>query len=342
LVNRLLAIWDTSRVLVRAFREQRDCIRDVHRLAGGIVRTPEDVPPEYRVGLGPLPESALVLQRNLFSTLFLSIYHLLGVPPERRLLFGKLNHLFRIWVTGADNLLDAEDKVVLPLVMAGGSRIMREVVAVMAADRVLNELLWAAVAEGTLDADQARQLSARTLQALLGSAGQEATEEGGVVERPPPEEVLFTIHWLKTGMLFHIPFVGPDITGEGKTTLAAELRAALLDFGLGCQLLDDVRDMAVDLREQRHNYLLSSLFWQQPEVYAELGGRNPAELSDRLYQEFPEVSRAAALRGYGMMRAAVETLSRHGLALRRDDPARIAKAMFQVLDLLDMAEVVNG
>jgi hypothetical protein len=294
------------------------------------------------VELGLLLDDALALRRNLFSTLFLSVYHLLGVSPERRLLFGKLNQLFRIWVTGADNLLDAEDKVVLPLVIPGDARIMREVVAVMAADRVLTELLWTAVSEGTLDAAQARRLSAHTLQVLLGSAGQEATEERGVVERPPPEEVLYTIHWLKTGMLFHIPFAGPDVTGEGNTPLAAELRAALLDFGLGCQLLDDIRDLAVDLRERRHNYLLSVLFWQQPETYAELAGRNPEGLSDRLYQEIPEVSRAAALRGYGMMCGAVETLSQHGLALRRGDPSRIAKAMFQVLDLPDMAEVANG
>jgi len=337
-----LAIWETSRVLGQAFREQRECVRDVHRLAAELVRTPEDVPVGFRVGLGPLPEAALTVRKNLFSTLFLSVYHLLDVPPERRLLFGKLNQLFRIWVTGADNLLDAEDKVVLPLQLPGEARTMREVVAIMAGDRILNELLWDATAAGTITQEQARQLSARTLQSLLGSAGQEASEERGVTDRPPPEEVLFTIHRLKTGMLFHIPFVGPDVTGEGLTPRAAELRAALLDFGLGCQLLDDVRDLAIDLRDRRHNYLLSVLRWQVPKAYAELTGRAPAGLADRLYREFPAVAQETARRGYGMMREAMATLSRQGLALRQDDPARIAKAMFQVLDLEDMAEVADG
>lgn len=337
-----LAIWETSKVLGRALREQRECVREVHRLASQLVRTPDDVPIEYRIGLGPLPDDALAVRKNLFSTLFLSVYHLLGVSPERCLLFGKLNQLFRIWVTAADNLLDAEDKVVLPLTVPHDARTMREVVAIMTADRILNELLWAATEAGTITQEQARQLSARTLQALLGSAGQEASEERGVTERPPPEEVLFTIHRLKTGLLFHIPFVGPDVTGECDTTLAAELRAALLDFGLGCQLLDDARDLAIDLRDRRHNYLLSMLSWQQPPVYAELVGRDPAGLPDRLYQEFPEASRATALRGYKMMRGAVATLSERGLALRRDDPARVAKAMFQVLDLADLTEVADG
>lgn len=329
-------------MLGQAFCEQRACVRDVHRLAAELVCTPEDVPVEYRVGLGPLPETALTVRKNLFSTLFLSVYHLLGVSPERRLLFGKLNQLFRIWVTGADNLLDAEDKVVLPLQLPGEARTMREVVAIMTADRILNELLWNATAAGTVTQEQARQLSARTLQSLLGSAGQEASEERGVTDRPPPEEVLFTIHRLKTGMLFHVPFVGPDVTGEGDTPLAAELRAALLDLGLGCQLLDDIRDLAVDLRERRHNYLLSVLRWQYPQTYAELAAFDPADLADRLYQEVPHVSHAAAQRGYGMMREAMTTLSRHGLALRRNDPARIAKAMFQVLDLAELAEVIDG
>jgi len=337
-----LAIWKTSKVLGRALREQRECVREVHRLASELVRTPADVPPEYRIGLGPLTNDALAVRKNLFSTLFLSVHHLLGVPPERRLLFGKLNQLFRIWVTAADNLLDAEDKVVLPLTVPHDARTMREVVAIMAADRVLNELLWHATEAGTIRQEQARQLSARTLQALLGGAGQEASEERGVDERPPPEEVLFTIHRLKTGLLFHIPFVGPDVTGEGDTPLAVELKAALLDFGLGCQLLDDIRDLAIDLRDRRHNYLLSELYWQQPEVYAKLARRDPAGLPDRLYQEFHTVTRAAALRGYGMMRGAMVVLSERGLALRRDDPGRLAMAMFQVLDLADLTEAVDG
>ena len=44
------------------------------------------------------------------STLFQATYRALGVLP-RRLLYGEINHLFRIWVTGADNP-DAEDNCV--------------------------------------------------------------------------------------------------------------------------------------------------------------------------------------------------------------------------------------
>jgi len=42
------------------------------------------------------------------------------------------------------------------------------------------------------------------------------------------------------------------------------------------------------------------------------------------------------------MRGAMVVLSERGLALRRDDPGRLAMAMFQVLDLADLTEAVDG
>jgi hypothetical protein len=323
-----LAVWQSSQTLVRAFREQRECVRNVYELGRHLVRTPDDVPAAYRVSMGPLPDDALAIRRNLFSVLFLSVYHLLDIPPQRRLLFGKLNQLFRVWVTAADNLLDNEDKVVLPLNLPKDARTMREVVAIMAADRILAEILRRAVAEGTITSEESSRVSGRSLQALLGSAGQEASEEAGVEDRPPPEEVLHTIHRLKTGLLFHIPFVGPE--------------RALLDFGLGCQLLDDIRDLATDLVERRHNYLLSHLRWHQPEAYGTLIARSDCRPGDRLYQEFPDVADLVAEQGYRLMRESMAAVSERGLALRRDDPARIAKSMFRILDLTELAERVHG
>jgi hypothetical protein len=336
-----LAVWQSSRVLAGALREQKQCIRDVHAIARDLVVTPPDVPPDYQVSIAPLPKDALEVKRNLFSTLFLAMYHVLGVPPDRRLLFGKLNQLFRVWVTAADNLLDAEDKVVLPLHLPHDARTMREVVAIMTADRILATLLNRAVDAATITRQQADEIAARSLQSLLGSAGQEASEESGVTDRPRPEEVLHTIHRLKTGLLFHIPFVGSDATGESRTPLGEDLKRHLLDFGLGCQLLDDIRDLATDLCEGRHNYLLSRLRWQQPEAYAGLVTRDDCKPGDRLYREFPELARDVAAKAHGMLHEAMASVSALGLALRPGDPARIAQAMFQALDLADVMEQLD-
>ena len=133
-------LFDTGRIARAALREQQECIREVHARLAPYLATPADTPAEYAVRPAPLPEANLGWRKNLFSTLFQSVYHLMDIPAPRRLLYGKLIHLFRIWVTSADNLLDAEDKEVVPLVMPGSARVMRQVVAVMAADRVLAEI----------------------------------------------------------------------------------------------------------------------------------------------------------------------------------------------------------
>ena len=202
---RLPGPWETVRVLKNSFSEQRSCMHAVHAAARRIAKSPSGTAEAFDVHVGPLPEALLAPRKNLFSTLFHATYLTLEIPRPRRMLYGKLNHLFRIWVTSADNLLDGEDKCVLPLVMPGTSRVMRDVVAIMTADRVLWRLLNDAVSAGTLTADQADVLAEHSLRCLLPSAAQEASEEGGIAERPAPEYVLDTIHVLKTGLLFSIP-----------------------------------------------------------------------------------------------------------------------------------------
>lgn len=47
----------------------------------------------------------------IFSILFLSVYKALGIPQERRMMYGVINHCLRGLVTGTGNLLDNEYKV---------------------------------------------------------------------------------------------------------------------------------------------------------------------------------------------------------------------------------------
>jgi len=188
--SRAMAMWESVLMLRRAFQEQQVIVRDVHALAADLVRSPAGTPDAFSVDLNPAPSPLLTLRRNLFSTLFQSTYHVLDVSRERRQLYGSINYLFRIWVTSADNLLDTEDKVTLPIRMPGQSRVMRQVVAIMAADRILERLLNNAVQSRQITAAEAAILSESSLQVLLPSAAQEATEEGGIPDRPRPEYVL--------------------------------------------------------------------------------------------------------------------------------------------------------
>ena len=323
--------------MAKALSEQQTCMRSVYAIAGDIVRPPKGSPPEYSVRLGEIPSAFFTARKNIFSTLFYATYLALDIPKPRRLLYGKLNHLFRIWVTSADNLLDDEDKCVMPLELPGTSRVMREVVALMAADRVLWHLLTEAVAENTITARQASTLADESLRCLLPSAAQEAGEEGGVASRPAPEYVLDTIHVLKTGLLFNIPFTGVDVIERDiDRTRLDRIKRALLLFGGACQILDDVRDIARDFIERRHNYVLSLLAHGQPDVL-EAWSRRDIKACDRLYFEVPATSLAAARLGFQRLAEACSVLKEERVLMAGAPVAQMACSMFIALDLEDLA-----
>ncbi|MCC7299792.1 MAG: hypothetical protein IT583_01790 [Verrucomicrobia bacterium] len=331
-----IELWQAGRTFKAAFDEQRLAIRGIYDSADSILRVPENTPAEYRVSMDAVPESFYTLRKNIFSTLFQSTYHLMGCDPKNRIFYGKLIHLFRIWVTSADNLLDAEDKVVIPINMPGSSRVMRQVVSIMTADRIFQRLLAEGIASGALTSEQARELSERSLQILLPSAAQEASEEMGITERPGPEHVLSVIHRYKTGILFNVAFLAPEIIEPNLNPARAEaLKNALLQFGIGCQVLDDIRDMARDHIERRHNYLLSDLWKNQPEFFQTLETRTLA-VSDRLYLEVLPFSLPAARLGFGMMRDGLTALGELGLGIRPKMAEHLASSMFAVLDLQDL------
>lgn len=334
--SNVIALWNSIRIFRSAFHEQQAIVSDLLRTADSIVWTPPGTPAEFEVRLDPPPAHLTDLSRNLFSTLFQSVYHLLDISPPRRQLYGRINYLFRLWVTSADNLLDQEDKLTLPIRMPGASRVMRQVVTIMAADRLLTRLLTEAVADATLTPDEADRLSAGTLQVLLPSAAQEASEEGGIIDRPHPEYVLNTIHRLKTGLLFNLPFLGPDLiepqlSAQRKDTL----KNALLKFGIACQILDDIRDLARDYREKRHNYILSILFWKQHPYLHRLHSGHP-EIDARLYLEIPDITVPAARHAVGEMTQSFGLLSAAGLAIPPADSLKLAESFLNILDLGDL------
>ncbi|MDD2241270.1 MAG: hypothetical protein PHO14_09140 [Kiritimatiellae bacterium] len=328
-------LFETGRIARDALREQQDCIREVHARLAPYLASPTNTPATYEVHPAPLPADSLDWNKNIFSTLFQAVYHLMDVPAPRRLLYGKLIHLYRIWVTSADNLLDDEDKHVIAVALPGTARVMRQVIAVMATDRVLAEVLNEAVAQGAISADQRDALSCESLRCLLPSAAQEATEEGGITVRPPPEEVLNIIHRLKTGLLFNIVFVAPDIIEPLLPARTIHLRQGLMDFGLGCQVFDDIRDMARDLLEQRHNVVLSALAHSAPATLEQLTRQLRAP-DDRLYSGVPAVVLPLARQGFSQMVAGLRALGEAGLGCDGAQAESMARAMLPTLDLEDL------
>ena len=241
----------------QSFEEQKDIVREFWGDVAVILEE-QDFSSEFKVELASLPVEFTKAKKNFFSVLFIAVLKILNLDEEKCRLYSYINHLFRVWVTSADNLLDDEDKVTIPLVMPNDSRVMRQVVAIMLADRILSKKLHSAFVDGIINSEELERISDSTLKVLLPAAAEEGMEEGGISSWPTPDEVLENIHPIKTGILFHIPFMGPELIEKDiDLELLHSLKDSLMDFGLACQLLDDIKDFSLDFNERRVNYLIS-------------------------------------------------------------------------------------
>lgn len=333
----LIRSWFSGPVMSAAYEEQVACMRKVYRLAGEIAVTARDTPMEYAVSIEAIPEDFYACRRNVFSTLFQAGYHLLHLDERRRRFYGQLIHLYRMWVTSADNLLDGEDKAVLPIRMARDSRVMKQVIALMTADRVLSRVLEQACSEGVITPAQSRRLSDGTLQVLLPSAAEEASEEGGITERASPDDILGTIHALKTGLLFNVAFFAPGVVEEHLDPVAfRRLRLAYHQFGIGCQILDDIRDLAKDHCERRQNYILSQLQWAHAPLARKFAEASVDPNDRLLFLKARSVVVPAARQSLGLLHSSLETLADLGLDLAPQRISAMARAMFVLLDLKEL------
>jgi hypothetical protein len=332
-------VFKTTPSLERAFRECLVCMKDVYARAKDVAVSPPNAPREFAVRCGGVPLPLLSVRRNLFSSFFQATYGLLSLPEERRHLYGKINYLFRIWVTAADNLLDDEDKIVMDLRMAGDSHIMRQVVSVMTADRVLYSILDEAVHDHVITPGDAGFISRATLQVLLPSAAQEASEEKGVIKRPKPEYVLRTIHRIKTGLLFLVPLFGPEHLDKGVDRARLALcRDGLNDFGIGCQLLDDVRDIARDNLEKRQNYVLSLIAQSSAEKSRLRKMDKNIGVDTKILEKFPAPCSSTVKLADQRLRSGLGKLDQCGLGLGEWRTDAIVRYMFKALDVEEARE----
>ncbi len=231
------------------------------------------------------------LQRNFFSALFLYSYYRTGIANDRRIFYAAVNQCLRGMVTGCDNILDDEYKKTLETDLPPQAKRFRSVLDIMVADRILTEILLDYCLSHNLPLDKLILASRASLHALLQSGVQEASEEGGITERLRPEEILSKIHHFKTGVLFQCTWAIPAIFENAISPTALAVQEALYSIGMGCQILDDMVDLGTDLREMRHNYVLSVIFHEEPaQVWQRLESL-PAltESPESFYAEFPEL-----------------------------------------------------
>jgi hypothetical protein len=198
-------------------------------------------------------------QKNFFSILFLAIYRAVGIAPERRHFYGILNHAIRGIVTATDNLLDDEYKEVLPLRFAPGATRFKSVMHILLFDRFLYRAADAAVRDGLIGEAQRDLLLQGIFAALVPIGAEEGSEEGGVRHILAPEEIISGVHLHKGGNLLRLAFVAPRQVEQEAAPAIAQADMGVFRIGMALQVIDDLTDFYEDLRDRRHNYLLSAI-----------------------------------------------------------------------------------
>ena len=214
----------------------------------------------------PDPEY-ISIERNFFSAIFLYSYFRAGIQKSRRILYATANQCLRGMVTGCDNILDNEYKKTLDTNLPQQAVKFRSILDIMVSDRVLFSILHNEHKAGNLTFDQVLTATYDSLRSLSKSGAQEASEECEYKEILKPEIVLDTIHHYKTGLLFQSPWALPDIIEKNNLMDASGIKNALYQIGIGCQILDDMVDLPMDIKMKRHNYVASLI----------LHGKNPNE-----------------------------------------------------------------
>lgn len=240
---------------------------------------------------------------HFFSLLFLFAYVKAGIDPQKRTLYVAANQCLRGMVTGCDNLLDKEYKVTLETKLPKEAIIFRSVLDIMVSDRVLTEIMFHGFHKDIFTLDQVKSSGKIALDALIRSGAQEAGEEKGIYEILPAKSVLNDIHTIKTGLLFQAPWALPDrFEDKLDTGDCAKIKKGLFNIGLGCQILDDLVDLIIDLKMKRHNYVVSLFYEFEKKACQKIIKtiRENGEAIDKkklisaLQQAYPDLFRSAA------------------------------------------------
>ena len=213
----------------------------------------------HKSGITVLPPDSdyFSTEKNFFSALFLYSYFRMNIPKSRRILYAAANQCLRGMVTGCDNILDNEYKTTLETDLPQQATLFRSVLDIMVSDRVLFAILQKGYVNRDLAFDQIQTAIFASLRALVKSGAQEASEAGGINDILSPNDILNKIHHYKTGILFQSPWALPDVIDTACLKDTAPIKNALFQIGMGCQILDDMVDMSMDLRMHRHNYVVS-------------------------------------------------------------------------------------
>ncbi len=258
---RLLAEHGVWTRMAGDMEAQADAVRRLYRDLEGLLgeefrKEPPHVPSASEVS----SEAGLnFLQEYFFLILFRSIFASLGVPEERLRFYTELNFCIKGTITAADNIFDDQAKTLLPLAEQSGARFM-SILQLMSFERLLRGVLDRGEQAGVLTREQGAEVQRGLLNRMAAIGTLEGSEEGGVDDIPPPEEMVDSVHRVRGGALFALAFTAPSLLEEGE--IGSKLQAAeraVAQLGTAFQIVDDLTDFEFDVGRRSHNLLVAQI-----------------------------------------------------------------------------------
>jgi hypothetical protein len=240
---------------------QAEAVRTLHADLGVILgkkfRKPApDVPSAAEVST---PQGLQFLQEYFFLVLFRSVFASLGVPQARLGLYTELNFCIKGTITAADNIFDDQAKSLLPLVEHAGSRFM-SILQLMSFERLTRRVLDRGEAERILTGAERDEIQRALLDRMASIGTLEGSEEGGVTEIPPPDEMVESVHRVRGGALFALAFVAPAALEKGELgKKLGRAEAAVAQLGTAFQIVDDLTDFEFDVGRRSNNLLVAQI-----------------------------------------------------------------------------------
>ena len=231
---------------------QAETIEYIHGLMPEIIdgRFLHSVPPEN----GEIE----FLQNNFFLTLFHSIFKSLGTDPDHLRFYVRANFCIKGIVTAGDNLFDDEEKMLLPFNLESGAR-FASILQLLTFDRLIHRVCDDTRKEGWLEESTANEVHRSLLNMLADIGTLEGSEEHGVDEILPVDEMIEKVHRVRGGSLFSLAFVPPKVIETGEMLEKFERAEKAIDhLGTAFQIVDDLTDFEFDLTRKSHNILVAA------------------------------------------------------------------------------------
>ena len=267
------------------------------------------------------------IERNFFSTFFLAVTRQLVGPSRFMPLYAMVNQGMRAWVTACDNILDDEYKAVFQFGFPESGPRMRSVLTLLLGDRVVTEY----ISRHYNEPDVLARAGRASLRALVPSALQECAEEQRPVAVLSVEEILADVHKPKTGDLFEVPLALPLALESVETARAESGLTAVGSFGLACQIVDDIKDMADDVAAGRHNLLVSMLVAGSGGDLSPLERLRAEEAGWESWERFAGVVSEAVEMAMVRFDASFDALAAIGIELSDSQRRAVVACMFALL-----------